>query len=130
MKPCPNCKQELPEKTLFCPHCGFRVNVPPVEGKLLTGSHGGDVFVGILLHVGLLFGLNALVHAIDRYATDWALFYTPLFSVVLYLVVSLRLKYHSLGKGIWWTYLIGLIALVALFVLCFGMCLIGGMGWR
>lgn len=128
MKPCPNCKQELSEGTIFCPHCGFRVRTPETGGKLLTGSHIGDVILGLILHVALLIGLNAAVNAIDRYATDWSLFYTPAFSLMLYLVVSTRLKYRSLGAGIWWTYLVALIAVVAFFILCFGICLIGGMG--
>ncbi len=130
MKPCPNCKQEMREGTVFCPHCGFRVTTPVPGGRLLTGSPVGDVILGIFLHTLLLAALNALMGLASHEIFAFSIFYTPIFSGILYALIAGKLKYRSLGAGIWWTYLVAILGPIALFVVILGVCLIGGMGVR
>ncbi len=126
MKPCPNCNQEMRGGTVFCPHCGFRMTTPSTEGKLLTGSHLGDVILGIVLHSLLLIGLNALVGAASHKLFAFCILYTPVFSGILYAVIAGKFRYKSLGAGVWWTYLVSILAILATFIVLFGVCLVGG----
>ena len=126
MKPCPNCHQEMRDGTVFCPHCGFRLAMPLTDSKLLTGSPIGDVILGIVMHIFTLIALNGLIGLASRHLYDFSILYSPLFSGIMYFIVAWKLKYKSLGAGVYWTYIVGIVAIIALFVIVLGVCLIGG----
>lgn len=38
METCPRCRQELPGRTAFGPHCGAQLRVQPVQGEVIDGT--------------------------------------------------------------------------------------------
>ena len=93
MKLCINCNHSLEPGAKTCPQCGMMFDNTPADGKMFTGSSGGDVFLGVIA------GLFAMIMpvAIQYLNVSYFTTLTPIFP--------------SLGMGVW------IASIIAFFVL-------------
>lgn len=64
LKNCPECKEQVSESALFCPHCGYVLDgkrIKKVKNSLIVRFEGGKADVADIFMVIFLLGIFAII---------------------------------------------------------------------